>query len=73
MSNDPKELFLRRVAKRGGVRKGVHGRFKCGHLRRLTSAHLIRGEFFPYGASGAVLLYCAICPGTKSPVKRRLS
>jgi hypothetical protein len=62
MSSDPKALFLKRVVKRGGVKKGVRGRFKCGHLSRLTKAHLVPGEFFPYGASGAALLYCAICP-----------
>ena len=62
MSSDPKTLFLRRVVKRGGVKKGVRGRFKCGHLSRLTTAHLVPGEFFPYGASGAALLYCAVCP-----------
>jgi len=62
MSSDPKALFLRRVVKRGGVKKGVRGRFKCGHLSRLTKAHLVPGEFFPYGASGAALLHCAVCP-----------
>ena len=62
MSSDPKTLFLRRVVKRGGVKKGVRGRFKCGHLSRLTNADLVPGEFFPYGASGAALLYCAVCP-----------
>jgi hypothetical protein len=60
LSCDPKALFLRRVVKRGGVKK-EDGRFKCGHLSRLTKAHLVPGEFFPYGASGAALLYCAIC------------
>jgi len=65
MSSDPKTLFLRRVVKRGGVKKGVRGRFKCGHLRRLTTAHLVPGEFFPYGAQGAQLLDCVICAGQK--------
>ena len=62
MSSDPKALFLKRVVKRGGVKKGVRGRFKCGHLSRLTKAHLVPGEFFPYGASGAALLHCVVCP-----------
>jgi len=62
MSSDPKTLFLKRVVKRGGVKKGVRGRFKCGHLSRLTTAHLVPGEFFQYGASGAALLHCVVCP-----------
>ena len=53
MSSDPKTLFLKRVVKRGGVKKGVRGRFRCGHLSRLTKEHLKPGEFFPYGAQGA--------------------
>ena len=61
MSSDPKALFLRRVVMRGGVKKGVRGRFKCGHLSRLSKAHLVPGEFFPYGASGAALIKCVIC------------
>ena len=61
MSSDPKTLFLKRVVKRGGIKKGVRGRFRCGHLSRLTKAHLDPGESFPYGASGAALLHCPIC------------
>ena len=64
MSSDPKTLFLKRVVKRGGVKKGVRGRFRCGHLSRLTKAHLVPGEFFPYGASGAALLACVVCEAT---------
>ena len=66
MSSDPKALFLKRVVKRGGVKTGVRGRFRCGHLSRLTKAHLEPGEFFPYGASGAALLHCVVCPRKKS-------
>ena len=58
---DPKAAFLRRVAVRAGVSLGAPGRFPCGHLQRLTKAHLAAGEHFPYGAQAAELLECVVC------------
>ncbi len=66
-SEDPKTLFLRRVVTRGGVEPGEKGRFTCGHLSRLDRSHLIPGESFPYGASGATLISCVACPEPKKP------
>ncbi len=72
-SEDPKTLFLRRVVLRGGIKPGEKGRFPCGHLSRLDRSHLIPGESFPYGASGATLISCVACPEpakSKSTTKR---
>jgi hypothetical protein len=49
------------VAERAGASWGAPGRFPCGHLQRLTKAHLAVGEHFPYGAQGAELLACVVC------------
>ena len=61
-NEDPKVTFLRRIALRAGVNLGEPGRFPCGHLREFRREHLVEGEHFPYGASGAALIWCVVCP-----------
>ena len=61
-SDRAKEAFLRRVVERASIQVGGEGRFPCGHLRELRREHLLEGEHFPYGAHGAALLRCAVCP-----------
>jgi len=61
MERDPKIEFLKHVVARAGADTTKPGRFPCGHLQRLTKAHLAVGEHFPYGAQGAELLACVVC------------
>lgn len=59
---DAKHAFLRRVAMRWHLDDKQSARWSCGHLRELNLRHLMPGENFPWGATGASFLKCVVCP-----------